>query len=165
MLPTVAHVQSFHDMFVRLMVGAGLGVAIGFEREWRNRGAGLQTTGLVATGAALFCVTGPALGIGGGDSMRVVQAVAQGVGFLAGGVILKEGLNVTGLNTAATLWATAAVGALAGVGLMSEATVGALSILALNLVLLPFAEGLNRRFTASHPPSHKLDGTNVTPGH
>jgi putative Mg2+ transporter-C (MgtC) family protein len=82
--------------------------------------------------------------------MRVVAAVVQGVGFLAGGVILKEGLNVTGLNTAATVWSTAAVGALSGVGLLREASLGALTILLLNLVFLPWVDALDRRFTEKH---------------
>ncbi len=146
----VVHALAFKTIITRLAVGAFLGVLIGFERQWRGRPAGVQTTGLVATGSALFCVAAPALGESSGDPMRVVAAVVQGVGFLAGGVILKEGLNVTGLNTAATVWSTAAVGALSGVGLLREASVGALTILLLNLVFLPWVDALDRRFTEKH---------------
>jgi putative Mg2+ transporter-C (MgtC) family protein len=145
------HALRFDAVLLRLAVGAILGVVIGFERQWRGRPAGVQTTGLVAAGAALFCVAAPALGESSGDPMRVVAAVVQGVGFLAGGVILKEGLNVTGLNTAATVWSTAAVGALSGVGLMREATAGALTILILNLFFLPFVDAIDRRFMQKHP--------------
>jgi putative Mg2+ transporter-C (MgtC) family protein len=151
----VEHALSSGTILLRVAVGATLGVIIGFEREWRKRAAGLQTTGLVAAGAALFCSASPALGGPTSDSMRVVAAVTQGVGFLAGGVILKEGLNVSGLNTAATVWATAAVGALAGVGLFHEAAAGAIAILMLNLVFLPVAEMINRRVAAKVPPKQR----------
>ena len=150
----VVHALHFHDVLVRLAVGSSLGVLIGFERQWRHRAAGVQTSGLVATGATLYCLVAPAAGEAAGDPMRVVAAVVQGVGFLAGGVILKEGLNVSGLNTAATLWATAAIGALAGVGLLREAAIGALVILTLNLVFLPLVEAINRTVEAKHPPKH-----------
>lgn len=150
----LSHVSAlpFPDVVVRLVAGSLLGVGIGFERQWRQRAAGVQTTGLVSTGAALFCVAAPALGESSGDPMRVVAAVCQGCGFLAGGVILKEGLNVRGLNTAATVWATAAVGAMAGVGLLEEALIGAAAIVLLNLVFLPLIDAIDRRFTEKHPP-------------
>ena len=86
--------------------------------------------------------------------MRIVAAVVQGIGFLAGGVIIKEGMNVRGLNTAATVWATAAVGALAGVGLVREAGIGALSIVILNFSFLPIAGAIDRRL-ARYIEKHK----------
>jgi putative Mg2+ transporter-C (MgtC) family protein len=121
--------------FERLAVATGLGLAIGFERQWRQRTAGLHTITLVAVGAALFTAL-PEL-LGSSDLMRVAAQVVTGVGFLAGGVILREGFNVKGLVTAATLWSTAAVGALAGTGLELQATVGAAVILMVNLFGLP----------------------------
>jgi putative Mg2+ transporter-C (MgtC) family protein len=148
----VAHALHFNDVLIRLAVGSLLGVLIGFERQWRQRAAGVQTSGLVATGATLYCLVAPAAGVAAGDPMRVVAAVVQGVGFLAGGVILKEGLNISGLNTAATLWSTAAVGALAGVGLLREAAIGALVILLLNLVFLPLVDAINKAVAVKHPP-------------
>jgi putative Mg2+ transporter-C (MgtC) family protein len=150
-------VLPFHDVVLRLVVGSLLGVGIGFERQWRQAAAGVQTTGLVATGAALFCVAAPAMGESSGDPMRVVAAVVQGVGFLAGGVILKEGMNVRGLNTAATVWSTAAVGALAGVGLLIEALIGAIAIISLNLIFLPLVDAIDRRFTDKHPPHERKE--------
>lgn len=152
-LAAVVHTLEFQNVLLRLSVAAILGVIIGFERQWRGRPAGVQTTGLVATAAALYCVAAPALGETAGDPMRVVAAVVQGCGFLAGGVILRDGLNVSGLNTAATIWSTAAVGALSGVGLMREAAVGGFTILLLNLVFLPWVEALDRRFSAKHQPN------------
>jgi putative Mg2+ transporter-C (MgtC) family protein len=148
------HALTFNQTLFRLFSGAVLGVLIGLEREWRSRAAGIHTSGLVAAGAALFCVASPALGESAGDPMRALAAVAQGVGFLAGGVILKQGLNVSGLNTAATLWSTAAVGALCGVGLIREAAVGAGAIITLNLVFSPIVKAIER-FTERHPPKER----------
>jgi putative Mg2+ transporter-C (MgtC) family protein len=147
----IVHVLTFNETLLRLFAGAVLGVFIGLEREWRSRTAGVHTSGLVAAGGALFCVAAPALGETAGDPMRALAAVAQGVGFLAGGVILKQGMSVSGLNTAATIWATAAVGALAGVGLIREAVLGAAVIVGINLIFNPIVDAINR-FTAKHPP-------------
>jgi len=147
----IVHVLTFNETLLRLFAGAVLGVFIGLEREWRSRTAGVHTSGLVAAGGALFCVAAPALGETAGDPMRALAAVAQGVGFLAGGVILKQGMSVSGLNTAATIWATAAVGALAGVGLIREAVLGAAVIVGINLIFNPIGDAISR-FTAKHPP-------------
>ncbi len=111
------------DFVVRLAVAAAFGAIIGFERQWRQRSAGLHTTSLVAIGAALFALLDTMLAAG--DTTRIVAGVVTGVGFIAGGVIFRSGANVTGLNTAATIWTTAAVGALAGFGLWAEAGAGA----------------------------------------
>lgn len=138
----VHHISSA-EMALRLLVGALLGFVIGFERQWRQRAAGLQTSGLVATGSALFALIVPSLG--GDSDIRVVANIVTGVGFLAGGVILKEGMSVTGLNTAGTIWATAAVGALAGLGLFNEALLGSLVILALNFLVSPLAHAIDQR--------------------
>jgi putative Mg2+ transporter-C (MgtC) family protein len=147
----IVHVLTFNETLLRLFAGSVLGVFIGLEREWRSRTAGVHTSGLVAAGGALFCVAAPALGETAGDPMRALAAVAQGVGFLAGGVILKQGMSVSGLNTAATIWATAAVGALAGVGLIREAALGAAVIVGINLIFNPIVDAISR-FTAKHPP-------------
>lgn len=131
------------EFLTRLGVAALLGIAIGFERQWRQRSAGLQTSSLVSIGAALFTLLD--MIIHAGDSTRIVAGIVTGVGFIGGGVILRTGLGITGLNTAATIWASAAVGALAGFGLWREATLGAAAIIFLNLVLGPFAEAINAR--------------------
>jgi len=126
----------------RLAVATALGLAIGFERQWRQRTAGLHTITLVAVGAALFTAL-PEL-LGSSDLMRVAAQVVTGVGFLAGGVILRDGFNVRGLVTAATLWSTAAVGALAGTGLEFQAFVGAAVIFTVNLLGLPLGQLISR---------------------
>lgn len=126
----------------RLAIATALGLAIGLERQWRQRAAGLHTSTLVAVGAALFTVI-PEL-LGSTDVMRVVAQVVTGVGFLAGGVILREGFNVRGLITAATLWATAAVGALAGAGLELQALAGTGVIVTVNLFGVPLSNVIAR---------------------
>jgi putative Mg2+ transporter-C (MgtC) family protein len=132
------------DFVIRLALAQILGAAIGLERQWRQRMAGLRTNALVSTGAALFVMLGSM--IPGEDSpTRVVSYVVSGVGFLGGGVILREGFTVRGLNTAATLWCAAAVGCLAGWGYLPEAGIGALSILAANVLLRPLAMKINRQ--------------------
>jgi putative Mg2+ transporter-C (MgtC) family protein len=131
------------EFLARLGVAAILGIAIGFERQWRQRATGLHTSSLVAIGAALFALLDRFLSAG--DTTRIVAGVVTGVGFIAGGVILRSGINVTGLNTAATIWATAAVGAFAGFGYWAEATAGAILIILLNFALQPLADAINAR--------------------
>jgi len=134
---------TFGMFLTRLAVAALLGIAIGFEREWRQRAAGLHTSSLVSIGAALFALLDGELG--SGDTTRIVAGVVTGVGFIAGGVIFRTGVSVTGLNTAATIWATAAVGALAGFGLWPGAIAGAVVIILLNLLLQPLANAIDAR--------------------
>src|ERR1700678_277124 len=115
-----------------------LGGIIGLERQWRQRSAGFRTNVLVAVGAAAFVDLG--MRVGGHDgSVRVISYVVSGIGFLGAGVIMKEGAQVRGINTAATLWASAAVGAFAGSGLFGEAGLVALFVLAGNTLLRPMA--------------------------
>ncbi len=144
------HVLGPGAFLQRLAVATVLGLIIGFERQWRQRSAGLHTSTIVAIGAALFTSV-PELA-GATDTMRLAAAVTQGIGFLAGGVILRDGFNVRGLITAATLWATAAVGVLAGAGFLFQAMVGALVILCTNLVCMPLANVISRipRAAADH---------------
>jgi putative Mg2+ transporter-C (MgtC) family protein len=148
------HGLAYGVFLTRLIVGAGLGLLIGFERQWRGRPAGAHTTGLVATAAAAFAALGPALT--GESEGRIVANIVTGVGFLAGGVILREGPNVTGLNTAATIWSTAAVGALSGVGLFREALSLTGAILAINLLAERVA-----RFISSRSSETEKNSTTV----
>src|SRR3984957_18250859 len=121
-----------------------LGTLIGFERQWRQRSAGLRTTTLVATGAAAFADMGLRL-LGAEGATRIISYIVSGIGFLGAGVILKDGTNIRGLNTAATLWCSAAVGAFSGAGLPIEAVVLAGFVLAGNTLLRPLVNYLNRR--------------------
>jgi putative Mg2+ transporter-C (MgtC) family protein len=128
---------------IGLAVAFILGTAIGFERQWRQRSAGLRTNVLVALGAAAFADLGLRLrGVEG--STQIVAYVVSGIGFLGAGVILKDGTNIRGLNTAATLWCSAAVGTFCGTGLIFEAILLTLGILAANTMLRPLVNWVNR---------------------
>ncbi len=129
---------------VRLGVAFTLGSALGIERQWRQRMAGLRTNTLVATGAALFVLLS-VLTPDEASPTRIAAQVVSGIGFLAGGVILREGLSVRGLNTAATIWCAAAVGALSGAGYLSEAFLGAIAVLLANTVLRPLGYRINQQ--------------------
>src|SRR5271167_4272498 len=119
-----------------------LGTLIGAERQYRQRSAGLRTNVLVAVGAAAFVDFG--IRIAGPGSTQVMAYVVSGIGFLGAGAIMKEGLNVRGLNTAATLWCSAAVGAAAGAGLVAESALLTVFVLAGNTLLRPLVNGINR---------------------
>jgi putative Mg2+ transporter-C (MgtC) family protein len=126
-----------------------LGAAIGLERQWRQRNAGLRTNVLVALGAAAFSDLGLRL-MGAEGATRIISYVVSGIGFLGAGVILKDGTNIRGLNTAATLWCSAAVGTFAGSGMPGEAAALAIFVLAGNTLLRPAVNWINRRpITAS----------------
>ena len=130
--------------FICLATAFVLGVAIGTERQWRQRSAGLRTNVLVAVGAAAFVDLGlRSAGADGGA--RVIAYVVSGIGFLGAGVIMKDGAQVRGLNTAATLWASAAVGAFAGARLPAEAALVTAFVLAGNTLLRPLVEFVDRR--------------------
>jgi putative Mg2+ transporter-C (MgtC) family protein len=113
-----------------------LGGLLGLERQFRGHPAGLRTNALVCVGAALF-VSLSYLMKDVSSPTRIASYVVSGVGFLGGGVILREGFNVRGMNTAATLWCSAAVGSLAGAGFPLHALVGAAVILTIHLGLRP----------------------------
>jgi putative Mg2+ transporter-C (MgtC) family protein len=132
------------DFIVRLAVAFFLGAALGFERQWRQRMAGLRTNTLVSTGAALFVMLS-VLTPDDASPTRIAAQVVSGIGFLAGGVILREGLSVRGLNTAATIWCAAAIGALAGAGFVSQAVLGAIAVLLSNTVLRPLGYRINQQ--------------------
>jgi putative Mg2+ transporter-C (MgtC) family protein len=135
--------EAFLNAAICLAVAFALGTAIGAERQYRQRSAGLRTNVLVAVGAASFVDL--ALRLTGADgAVRVIAYVVSGIGFLGAGAIMKEGLNVRGLNTAATLWCSAAVGACAGSGLLAEAGLLTIFVIAGNTLLRPLVEAINR---------------------
>jgi putative Mg2+ transporter-C (MgtC) family protein len=138
------NLASFLDSLVSLSAAFLLGSLIGLERQYRQRTAGLRTNVLVALGAAIFVDMAMLLD-GPSGAVRVVAYVVSGIGFLGAGVIMREGANVRGLNTAATLWASAAVGACAGADLIAEAALGTLFVLAANTLLRPIVNSINRQ--------------------
>jgi putative Mg2+ transporter-C (MgtC) family protein len=117
---------------------------IGIERQWRQRTAGLRTNSLVALGASLF-VSLSSLVTQTNDHTRMAAQVITGIGFLGAGLMLKEGMNVRGLNTAATLWSAGAIGTLAGSGFLPHAVIGAGLVIATHLVFRPIAKAINRQ--------------------
>jgi putative Mg2+ transporter-C (MgtC) family protein len=130
---------------VRAMAALVLGAAVGLERQWRQRTAGLRTNALVALGAALFELLAVLLsGQHGVDPTRIAAYVVSGIGFLGAGVILRDGIHVRGINTAATIWCSAAVGVLAGAGYLPAAAIAAALILAAHLALRPVARRVDR---------------------
>lgn len=133
---------SIIDIFLRLALAAGLGGAIGLEREFRHKPAGLRTNMLIALGSALFSMLSVELGSAAGSPDRVAAQVVTGIGFLGAGAILRHGENIEGLTTAATVWVNAAIGMAAGLGAYSAAAVGA----ALTLVVLGLLPSMERMF-------------------
>lgn len=129
----------------RLSLALLLGAVIGLERQWRQRTAGLRTNSLVATGSALFVMLASVTTSDATGMARIAAQVVSGMGFLGAGVILREGLSVRGLNTAATLWCAAAVGTLAGAGWWLAAVSGTLAVLLIHLCLRPLALRINRQ--------------------
>jgi putative Mg2+ transporter-C (MgtC) family protein len=133
----------FIDTLVSLTTAFVLGTLIGAERQYRQRTAGLRTNVLVALGAAAFVDLAMHL-TGAEGSVHVIAYVVSGIGFLGAGVIMKQGMDVRGLNTAATLWASAAVGSCAGADMVAQAVALTVFVLAGNTLLRPLVNAINR---------------------
>src|SRR5919109_3383587 len=141
LLAAISEAPSWPHVLLRLVVAACLGGAIGFERELREREAGLRTHLVVCVGSALFTLVS-AYGfreflVNGGsvvraDPTRIAAQIVSGIGFLGAGAIIRQGLAVRGLTTAATLWVVAAIGLAAGAGYYSGAVIAtAVALIAL----------------------------------
>ncbi|BDG73052.1 MgtC/SapB family protein [Roseomonas fluvialis] len=131
------------DAALRLVVALLLGAAIGIERQYRQRAAGLRTNALVSLGAAAFALVGFSMANEASPS-RMAAQVVSGIGFLGAGAIMREGLNVKGLNTAATLWCAAAVGVACGAAQFGLAVATAALIIVVNLVVRPIVRLIDR---------------------
>lgn len=122
-------------MFSELIIKIGLsllcGYIIGIEREYSGKAVGTRTISLICLGSTLFCLMSPM--VFNVDNSRVVAQIVSGIGFIGAGIIFKNGDEVHGLTTAATIWASAAVGSLIGMGMYFEAGVGTLAILFINI--------------------------------
>ena len=123
------------EIAVRLLLAAVFGAAVGYERRSADKPAGLRTLSLVAVGAALFTIVS-SFGFDTADQSRVAAQIVTGVGFLGAGTIIRSGTGVSGLTTAATIWATAAIGMAVGSGLYIAAVGGTLLML---VILYVFA--------------------------
>lgn len=105
------------ELIKRLCVAAALGAVLGFEREWRQKYAGLRTNILIAIGATLFTVMSIDLAAStGGDPTRVAAQIVTGIGFLGAGAIMRTGDGIRGLTTASMIWVNAAIGVAVGGG-------------------------------------------------
>jgi putative Mg2+ transporter-C (MgtC) family protein len=122
------------EIAVRLLISFGVGAAIGLEREYRSKAAGLRTMIMICLGSTIF--TEISINLGGANPDRIAASIVSGVGFLGAGVIFKDGLTVTGITTATTIWISAALGTAVGAGEYFIAIVGS----AVVLVVLTFLE-------------------------
>ncbi|MEG1202159.1 MAG: MgtC/SapB family protein, partial [Comamonas sp.] len=136
--------DSLLNTLISLVAAFVLGALIGLERQYRQRTAGLRTNVLVAVGAAIFVDSAHTIS-GADGAVRVMAYVVSGIGFLGAGVIMREEGNVRGLNTAATLWGSAAVGAAAGADLIAQAVMGTVLVLSANTLLRPLVNTINRK--------------------
>ncbi len=130
-------IQQFVDdtTIAHLSLALVLGTVIGMERQWRQRTAGLRTNALVALGAASFVDLAHSVATTSAGVTQVIAYVVSGVGFLGAGAIMKEGTNIRGLNTAATVWCSAAVGAAAAADQVQVAVVTTIGVVFLNVMI------------------------------
>ncbi len=141
------------DLVWRLLLAAGLGAAVGLEREYRQKPAGLRTNILIALGSALFTILSASMGHESGTADRIAAQIVTGIGFLGGGAILRDGTTVHGMTTAATIWVNAAIGVAAGAGQYALATTTAVITLVVLAALPPIEEYFERR--AGWPERHR----------
>ena len=127
------------DFAMRLGAALLMGAVVGLERQWRQRMAGTRTNALVAAGASAFVMCAFMVRDTSRSEAQIVSYVVSGVGFLGAGVIFKDAGGVRGLNTAATIWCSAAIGAISGLGNPLHALILAAAVLSTNVVLRPLA--------------------------
>jgi len=133
------------DLVRRLLLAAALGAALGLEREYHRKPAGLRTNILIALGSSLFTILSIAIGGRGGTPDRITAQVVTGIGFLGGGAILRSGTTVHGMTTAATIWVNAAIGIAAGAGEFGIAAMTTLLTIVVLAVLAPLENYFERR--------------------
>lgn len=150
---TVAQHIDFIDFFLRLSCAIFCGFLIGFERQWINRVAGIQTNVLVCTGASVFVLGSYFVSYEGQAASRIAAQIVSGIGFLGAGMIFRDGVNTHGINTAATMWCAAAVGVLCAMGLIPHAFVVVTFLITANLIF--------RRIDNSVMNSRKWSNTRV----
>ncbi len=140
------------DLTIRLLLAAGLGAAMGLEREVRQKPAGLRTNILIAVGSALFTTVSVHFGGIGGTPDRIAAQIVTGIGFLGAGAILHSAVSVHGMTTAATIWVNAAVGMAAGAGQYLMATVATVITLLVLIVVGRVEAMVERRSKPQEPP-------------
>jgi putative Mg2+ transporter-C (MgtC) family protein len=155
--------MSLTDLTLRLLLAAVLGASIGIEREFRRKPAGLRTNMLIALGSALFTIVSIQFAAHGGTSDRTAAQIVTGVGFLGAGAIMRSGMSVHGMTTAATILVNAAVGMAAGAGEFAIASVATLVTLIVLALLLPVEAYFERR--AGEPTDPNQSTTNYSQKH
>lgn len=129
---------------VPILVSTLAGGLIGIEREYRDKSAGFRTMILIAIGSTLFTIISQKLGMPEKESTRIAASIVTGIGFIGAGVVLRDGANIRGITTAASIWLVAALGMASGIG--EFILVGAVTLLALIVLwaLPPFERWLDR---------------------
>lgn len=143
----------WEQITLRLGLAMLLGAAIGIERQWRSHYVGLRTNTLLSIGAAGLMIFALLLPNDPTAVGRIASQAITGIGFLCAGVIMHEGINVRGFNTAATLWCSVTVGMFTGVGLFMPAFILTALIMLVNLFMTPLVHVINRQTTAEGPES------------
>ena len=140
------------ELVQRLCLSALLGGALGLEREWRQKAAGLRTNILIAMGSTLFTMMSIDVSTGsGGDSTRIASGIVTGIGFLGAGAIMRTGAGIKGLTTAAMIWVNAAVGVAVGGGEKRVAIIATIVALVVLVLLDPVERALARRHRSQVP--------------
>ena len=125
------------ELALRLLVALLLGAVIGLEREYHRHPAGLRTMAMVSVGSCLFTLLGVEVGNANTDPTRIAAQVVTGVGFLGAGAILRQGISVHGLTTAASIWVVAAIGMAVGFGLYLLPTICSLMVVVALITIRP----------------------------
>lgn len=137
-------VMTITDYMLRILTAMAAGILIGIEREWQNKSAGIRTNALVSAGSALYVLLSIQMTAINGDVTRIIGQVVTGIGFLGAGIIFKEGINIHGLTTAATVWCASAIGCTAAAGYYSETLIGTLLVIIINLFSLPIDKSIDK---------------------
>lgn len=136
--------MEFTEYFTNILFALLFGSLIGLERQFQLKEAGLRTNALVALGSSMF-ISISFLFPGNQDVTRIAAQIVTGIGFLGAGIMFKEGATVKGLNTAATVWCTAAIGSLSGAGYIRHAAAATALIIITHILLRPLANKIKSR--------------------
>ncbi|MCL1956951.1 MAG: MgtC/SapB family protein [Fibromonadales bacterium] len=136
--------MTISDFIIRIVASVIFGFLIGFERQLTGHPAGIRTNALVSLGSSIFVIF--SLIMETNDQTRVAGQIVTGVGFLCSGIIFKDGVSVRGLNTAATIWCTAAIGVLTSSGYILYATLATALLITVNVIFRPISNKINPIF-------------------
>jgi len=136
--------MSISDFIIRIGASVLFGFLIGFERQLTGHPAGIRTNALVSLGSSIFVIF--SLIMETNDQTRVAGQIVTGVGFLCSGIIFKDGVSVRGLNTAATIWCTAAIGVLTSSGYILYASLATALLITVNVIFRPISNKINPIF-------------------